>query len=678
MEDLGLRSYQKEVVERAVKGENVIIWLPTGGGKTRAAVYVAKRHLETNPKAKVVVLVNKIHLVAQHYTKEFDPHLGKQYKLVQVSGDCEEKDFFSYVLKKSDLVICTAQILENALATPEDDRHVELSDITLLIIDECHHTHKEGVYNQIMRRYIGRKHNGERKLPQILGLTASPGGANTVPQAVDHVLEICANLDSAIVSAEVHAPELAAKVPRPRTTFDIVEKRPEDPFADHLTSMMLKIHEYLYTADPSLQFREIGTQDYEADVVLLEESGVKQGKRLLAQCALHLRQYNNALLINDTLRMEDAYKSLGDFYATKANTAIDKTDRFLIELFRKNQERLSSLSIDVRYANPKMAQLQTTLLNQFGESTSSRGIIFSKTRLSTNCLLDWVSNNPAMQKANIQAAILTGAGSGNNSMSQNQQKDTIRNFRNGTLNLLISTSVAEEGLDIQECNLVVRYGLLTNEIAQQQAMGRARANDSVYAVVAQRGSKEVVREFVNDNRVKSMTEAIAEIQKMTHMEFRKKITEIQKVSIMCLIRAAKNLQERKSVNSATVIKIICRNCFTPVAMGSDIQLLDNSHYVNVNPNFEIYYNTGGEFHLPKTFEDWEPGCIINCAKCNLQWGYQMKYKKSVLLANVKIKSFALDTPDGRTTVKQWKNVPFVVEDFNFLKYCNGLPGDPMD
>ena len=56
----------------------------------------------------------------------------------------------------------------------------------------------------------------------------------------------------------------------------------------------------------------------------------------------------------------------------------------------------------------------------------------------------------------------------------------------------------------------------------------------------------------------------------------------------------------------------------------------------------------------------------------------MKYKKSVLLANVKIKSFALDTPDGRTTVKQWKKVPFVVEDFNFLKYCNGLPGDPMD
>lgn len=60
MADFNLYSYQKEVIERALQGENIIIWLPTGGGKTRAAVYVAKRHLETTAKAKVVVLVNKV------------------------------------------------------------------------------------------------------------------------------------------------------------------------------------------------------------------------------------------------------------------------------------------------------------------------------------------------------------------------------------------------------------------------------------------------------------------------------------------------------------------------------------------------------------------------------------------------------------------------------------------
>lgn len=69
MADFELYKYQEEVVERALKGENIIIWLPTGGGKTRAAVYVAKRHLETTANAKVVVLVNMVswNLFYWHY-----------------------------------------------------------------------------------------------------------------------------------------------------------------------------------------------------------------------------------------------------------------------------------------------------------------------------------------------------------------------------------------------------------------------------------------------------------------------------------------------------------------------------------------------------------------------------------------------------------------------------------
>ena len=65
-------------------------------------------------------------------------------------------------------------------------------------------------------------------------------------------------------------------------------------------------------------------------------SGVREDNRLLAQCALHLRQYNDALLINDTLRMMDAYRSLDDFYTTKFTKQIDGTDYFLDGLFQGN------------------------------------------------------------------------------------------------------------------------------------------------------------------------------------------------------------------------------------------------------------------------------------------------------------------------------------------------------
>lgn len=51
---------------------------------------------------------------------------------------------------------------------------------------------------------------------------------------------------------------------------------------------------------------------------------------------------------------------------------------------------------------------------------------------------------------------------------QNEQREVIDKFRGGSINLLIATTVAEEGLDIKECNIVIRYGLVTNEIAMVQ------------------------------------------------------------------------------------------------------------------------------------------------------------------------------------------------------------------
>ncbi|XP_033945144.1 ATP-dependent RNA helicase DHX58 [Pseudochaenichthys georgianus] len=679
MEGFELYAYQKEVAERALHKENIIIWLPTGGGKTRAAVYVAKKHLKATPRAKVVVLVNKVHLVDQHYKNEFEPHLGRDYKVLPVSGETVEKDFFGKVLQEKDVVICTAQLLHNALISKEEDRHVDLSDITLLIIDECHHTNKEGVYNKVMTFYLEKKLKGEKSLPQILGLTASPGtgGATDLHKAVEHVLQICANLDSAIVSTKNFVTELNEKVPRPKKQFDIVDARPKDPFGDQLKSMMLIIHEFM-NIPPDFRLRQCGTQEYEADVVELEKRGVKKVDRLLAQCALHLRQYNDALLINDTLRMTDAYLSLEDFYS-KITREIDGTDIFLVGLFQENQVELEILATDSRYGNPKMDKLKSTLLEQFVPSENSKGIIFSKTRKSTHCLNDWVLNDKELKEAGIKPAILTGAGNSISHMTLNEQSETIRKFRRGAVNLLVSTSVAEEGLDIPECNLVVRYGLLTNEIAQQQASGRARAKDSLYSVVAQKGGREVRREHTNDY-LKELTEkAITKVQEMSPREFSKKIAALQREAAIQRSLDEKLKMEKRSRYPAASVNLVCRSCFTSVASGSDLRLLDGVHYVNVNPDFEKNYKVGGQVVLEKSFEDWEPGCKVCCRECDKDWGFEMKYKGDVLLPNLSIKNLALDTPNnGRLTLKKWKDIPFIVEDFSYEEYCNENHPDFFD
>uniref|UniRef100_A0A8C6SH14 DEXH (Asp-Glu-X-His) box polypeptide 58 n=1 Tax=Neogobius melanostomus TaxID=47308 RepID=A0A8C6SH14_9GOBI len=463
MAELELYSYQEEVVQRALQGENIIIWLPTGGGKTRTAVYVAQRHLQTKPRAKVVVLVNMLHLVEQHCSKEFGRFLGKQYKVLPVTGDSAEKDFFGNVLRDSDVIVCTAQILYNSMINAEEDQHVELSDITLLIIDECHHTHNDAVYNKIMSCYVEKKMKNQGPLPQILGLTASPGtgGKKTLETAVEHVLTICANMDSAIVSTKKYVPELKLKVPRPHKEFKITEKRPVDPLGDHIKGMMLKIHEFL-DLPRDVQLRERGTQEYEQDVVELEKRAglLIQREYTMVRCADHLRQYNDALLIKDTLRMIDAYNSLRDFYMDTTPMDENKADVFLVELFKESQN----------------SKLQSTLVEQFVPKKDSRGILFTETRKSAHCLYEWILENAVLQGCGINAAILIGAGNSNMTqvpidLTQKEQGETIRNFRSGSLNLLIATSIAEEGLDIPECNFVVRYGLLTNDIAQLQASG---------------------------------------------------------------------------------------------------------------------------------------------------------------------------------------------------------------
>ncbi|NXQ91100.1 DHX58 helicase, partial [Nyctibius grandis] len=665
-----LRGYQREAVAPALRGLNCIVWLPTGAGKTRAAVHVCRRHLESRRGARVAVLVNKVHLVAQHAEKEFHV-LQKDFRVTAVSGDSSHKAFFADVVRQSDVVICTAQILQNALLSAEEDAHVELTDFSLLVIDECHHTHKEAVYNKIMLNYLQHKLSGQQGLPQVLGLTASPGtgGATTFKGAVDHILQICANLDTEkITSAQEELQHLQRHVPQPRKQYDLCQERAQDPFGKQLKRVMKQIQQHMET--PGLP-QDFGTQIYEQRIVELEKRAAETFRRKTRVCALHLRKYNDALLINDAVRMIDAFQCLQEFYAAKRDTK-DPTERFLTATFEENRTRLQALAGDQRYENPRLGKLEEILREHFQPQGASRGIVFTRTRQSAHSLLSWLRGTAALCGQHVRAAVLTGAGysSQTQHMTQNEQQDVIKLFREGALNLLFSTSVAEEGLDIPECNVVVRYGLMTNEIAMMQARGRARAENSVYSVLAKANSREVSRELLNEDLVELMERAIRVVQAMPEQEYRLKISELQRVAVASWLMKEARISERRRLHNPDTVYLYCVNCNVVVCRGSDLRTVEGMHHVNVNPNFGLYYKvSSGKIQFQRTFSDWEPGCRISCRECSQDWGMEMIYRQ-VKLPILCIKNFVVETPTEKRRYKKWSAVTFPVEEFDYLEYCS--------
>lgn len=68
----------------------------------------------------------QVHLVDQHFSKEFGV-LRSSFQVTPISGDSDQKFIFSHVVKNNHVVICTAQILHNALSSSEEEMHVELT-----------------------------------------------------------------------------------------------------------------------------------------------------------------------------------------------------------------------------------------------------------------------------------------------------------------------------------------------------------------------------------------------------------------------------------------------------------------------------------------------------------------------------------------------------------------------
>lgn len=252
---------------------------------------------------------------------------------------------------------------------------------------------------------------------------------------------------------------------------------------------------------------------------------------------------------------------------------------------------------------------------------------------------------------------------------QNEQKEVISKFRTGKINLLIATTVAEEGLDIKECNIVIRYGLVTNEIAMVQARGRARADESTYVLVAHSGSGVIERETVNDFREKMMYKAIHCVQNMKPEEYAHKILELQMQSIM-----EKKMKTKRSIakhykNNPSLITFLCKNCSVLACSGEDIHVIEKMHHVNMTPEFKELYIVRENKALQKKCADYQTNGEIIC-KCGQAWGTMMVHK-GLDLPCLKIRNFVVVFKNNSTKkqYKKWVELPITFPNLDYSECC---------
>eukprot|EP00026_Physarum_polycephalum_P000609 Phypoly_transcript_00610.p1 GENE.Phypoly_transcript_00610~~Phypoly_transcript_00610.p1 ORF type:complete len:1355 (+),score=197.41 Phypoly_transcript_00610:131-4195(+) len=461
------RPYQLEILNLA-KEKNVIVYLGTGTGKTLIAVLLIKHIVEKEmamvhtQKATLGMdvqpricffLVTTVPLVFQQagvIQSNVSANTGKYCG--EMGVDYWDASKWAKELATHNVIVCTAKIMENLLHTG----YVTMDRVNLVIFDECHNAVGNSPYNSIMKNFYFTTPPAQR--PKILGLTASPinSGLEYNESKINKILRTLeGTLDAQVVTA-TNKEELLKYVPV--ASEQLCEYDP-CPVAEEV---LLRLEPILFLYPPVLTIVE----------VLLQYVGVWGLHFYFSQPKteeLSAVGFDTSII---PLIVELCKQYMSDPTGATINPAIDMSSKFqsLVFLLKK-------------------AHNETPLEHKFC------GIVFVKRRLIAT-LVNLALLRIDELKDVIKCAALVGHGQrkgkpdleGYEGMTFREQCEIIGRFRKHELNLLVSTSLLEEGLDIPSCRLVVRYDIPDTLIAHVQSRGRARHIQSQYIISVERGS----------------------------------------------------------------------------------------------------------------------------------------------------------------------------------------------
>ncbi|GFO06050.1 retinoic acid-inducible protein ic, partial [Plakobranchus ocellatus] len=293
--------------------------------------------------------------------------------------------------------------------------------------------------------------------------------------------------------------------------------------------------------------------------------------------AKHMKAYNAAFEINSLARPCD----VSNFLNERLKNCDDTKET--CESYEKLKKTLDE-SKDT--SNPNLETMKTLIKKnlvdkQEVDTKKSKGIIFVPTRFLAHALASWLNDCKDESLELLQASAFTGsqASGDKGGMTSSQQDSTLMKFRSGETKLLVATSFTEEGIDIPECSLVIRYNHVGNEVNTVQMRGRSRKKGGKSVLLA--CETLYIRESINQFNADLMEKAVKKVSKMDPREISKSNEVIQK-EMLQNDKIKINNKFSKGPLRDEQFKMVCNRCKQTVIESKDIRLIDECHRIAIS------------------------------------------------------------------------------------------------
>jgi len=470
IKDFTPRLYQEKILNTCIS-KNTLVVLPTGLGKTNIFLMLAALRLKMYPSSKILFIGPTRPLIDQYmlvFKKHFE--ISEEQMAVftgQVSPEKREE-----LWKKSKIVFSTPQGLENDIIS----RRINLEEVSLLGIDEAHRA--VGNYSYV---FVAKQYQKLAKYPRILALTASPGSD------MEKIKEVCQNLF--IEDIEVRTPDDPDVKP-------YVQEMNIDWVKVDLSPNFFETQKYLKTClkDRFEKLKEWGilrriSLEFvnKTDLLALQaklHGDIARGEKnpvmwaAISTLAEVMKVYH-ALELLETQGIVSLHKYLKDLYEESFKTKVKAVKNLVADPnFRSALFKAEKL-FEEKVEHPKLIELQKIIGSEIKNNKDVKIIVFNQYRDNALDIKNKLDNIEG-----IRAEIFVGqTKKGDTGLSQKEQKQILDLFREGKINLIVATSIGEEGLDIPKVDLVIFFEPVPSAIRTIQRRGRTGRNEKGRVII---------------------------------------------------------------------------------------------------------------------------------------------------------------------------------------------------